>query len=142
MKLSLVATTIFTLTLGFYTPKVTAAPIKTPKTFTEWCQQKASLPQETKGTVEALLKVAKTRNCSQANQTLTNLTSLYLWENKISDIKPLSNLTNLTSLSLWGNKISDIKPLSNLTNLTFLSLSGNPLTSKQCPVEPESICKF
>jgi internalin A len=32
--------------------------------------------------------------------------------------------------------------LSNLTNLTFLSLSGNPLTSKQCPVEPESICKF
>jgi len=164
MKLSLVATTIFTLTLGFYTPKVTAAPIKTPKTFKEWCQQKASLPQETKRTVEALLKVAKTRNCSQANQTLTKLTSLYLGENKISDIKPLSNLTNLTSLDLSGNKISDIKPLSNLTNLTFLDLSGNqisdikplsnltnltsldlaknPLTSKQCPVEPESICKF
>jgi len=208
MKLSLVATTIFTLTLGFYTPKVTAAPIKTPKTFKEWCQQKASLPQETKRTVEALLKVAKTRNCSQANQTLTkltslelwgnkisdikplsnltNLTSLYLWENQISDIKPLSNLTNLTTLYLWKNQISDIKPLSNLTNLTLLdlwvnqisdikplsnltnltsldlgenqisdikplsnltkltllNLLGNPLTSKQCPVEPESICKF
>jgi uncharacterized membrane protein len=69
-KLSLVAIAIFTLTLGFYTPKVTAAPTKTPKTFTEWCQQKASLPQETRGTVEALLKVAKTQNCSQANQTL------------------------------------------------------------------------
>ena len=55
MKLSLVATTIFILTLGLYTPKVTAAPIKTPKTFKEWCQQKASLPQETKRTVEALL---------------------------------------------------------------------------------------
>ena len=164
MKLSLVATTIFTLTLGFYTPKVTAAPIKTPKTFKEWCQQKASLPQETKRTVEALLNVAKTRNCSQANQTLTKLTSLSLGgnkisdikplsnltkltyldlrENQISDIKPLSNLTKLTYLELWGNKISDIKPLSNLTNLTSLSLSGNPLTSKQCPVEPESICKF
>ena len=164
MKLSLVATTIFTLTLGFYTPKVTAAPIKTPKTFKEWCQQKASLPQETRRTVEALLKVAKTRNCSQANQTLTKLTSLELWGNKISDIKPLSNLTkltslylsgnqisdtapfsnltNLTKLDLSGNQISDIKPLSNLTNLTSLSLSGNPLTSKQCPVEPESICKF
>jgi internalin A len=164
MKLSLVATTIFTLTLGFYTPKVTAAPIKTPKTFKEWCQQKASLPQETKRTVEALLNVAETRNCSQANQTLTKLTSLYLGENKISDIKPLSNLTNLTSLDLSGNKISDIKPLSNLTNLTFLDLSGNkisdikplsnltnltsldlaknPLTSKQCPLKPESICKF
>ena len=142
MKLSVVATTIFTMTLGFYTPKVTAAPIKTPKTFKEWCQQKASLPQETRRTVEALLKVAKTRNCSQANQTLTKLTSLYLGENQISDIKPLSNLTNLTELYLLFNQISDIKPLSNLTNLTELYLSGNPLTSKQCPVEPESICKF
>ncbi|MFN5990880.1 MAG: leucine-rich repeat domain-containing protein [Dolichospermum sp.] len=186
MKLSLVATTIFTLTLGFYTPKVTAAPIKTPKTFKEWCQQKASLSKETRRTVEALLKVAKTRNCSQANQTLTNLTTLNLWENqisdikplsnltkltsldlrenqisnikplsnltnltfldlsgnKISDIKPLSNLTNLTFLSLGENKISDIKPLSNLTNLTFLYLGENPLTSKQCPLKPESICKF
>jgi len=208
MKLSLVATTIFTLTLGFYTPKVTAAPIKTPKTFKEWCQQKASLPQETRRTVEALLKVAKTQNCSQANQTLTkltsldlgeneisdikplsnltkltslelwgnkisdikplsnltNLTDLYLWENKISDIKPLSNLTKLTTLSLGGNQISDIKPLSNLTNLTdldlgenqisdikplsnltnlaYLYLAKNPLIVKQCPLKPESICKF
>jgi internalin A len=164
MKLSVVATTIFTMTLGFYTPKVTAAPIKTPKTFTEWCQQKASLPQETRRTVEALLNVAETQNCSQANQTLTKLTSLDLGENEISDIKPLSNLTKLTSLSLWGNQISDIKPLSNLTNLTSLHLSGNqisdikplsnltnltflglaknPLTSKQCPLKPESICEF
>jgi internalin A len=174
------------LTLGFYTPKVTAAPIKTPKTFKEWCQQKASLPQETKRTVEALLNVAETRNCSQANQTLTkltsldlgeneisdikplsnltkltslelwgnkisdikplsnltNLTDLYLWENKISDIKPLSNLTKLTTLYLRENKISDIKPLSNLTNLTYLDLAKNPLTSKQCPLKAESICKF
>ena len=120
MKLSLVATTIFILTLGFYTPKVTAAPTKTPKTFTEWCQQKASLSKETRRTVEALLKVAKTQNCSQANQTLTKLTTLYLGENQISDIKPLSNLTNLTFLDLWGN----------------------PLTSQQCPLKPEYICRF
>ena len=82
MKLALVATTIFTLTLGLYTPKVTAAPIKTPKTFKEWCQQKASLPQQTRRTVEALLKVAETQNCSQPNQTLTKLTSLNLRENR------------------------------------------------------------
>ncbi|MFO5492442.1 MAG: leucine-rich repeat domain-containing protein, partial [Cuspidothrix sp.] len=100
MKLSLVVTTIFTLTLGFYTPKVTAALTKTPKTFIEWCEQKASLPQETKRTVEALLKVPETQNCSQANQTLTNLTELDLSTNQISDIKPLSNLTNLTELDL------------------------------------------
>ena len=142
MKLALVAATIFTLTLGLYTPKVTAAPAQTPKTFTEWCQEKASLPQETRGTVEALLKVAKTQNCSQANQMLTNLTSLDLSTNEISDIKPLSNLTKLTGLFLGENQISDIKPLSNLTNLTGLFLSGNPLTSKKCPIQPKSICRF
>ena len=98
MKLALVAATIFTMTLGFYTPKVTAAPIKTPKTFTEWCQQKASLPQETRRTVEALLNVAETQNCSQANQTLTKLTEV--------------------------------------------DLTKNPLIVKQCPLKPESICKF
>jgi len=164
MKLALVATTIFTLTLGLYTAKVTAAPTKTPKTFTEWCEQKGSLPEETRHTVEVLLKIAKTQNCSQANQTLTNLTSLTfgknqisdikplssltnltsldLEKNKISDIKPLSNLTNLTRLYLAENQISDIKPLSNLTNLTSLELGRNPLTSKKCPIQPESICSF
>ena len=120
MKLALVATTIFTLTLGLYTPKVTAAPVQTPKTFTEWCEQKASLSKETRYTVEELLKVAKTQNCSQANQILTNL----------------------TSLTLDKNQISDIKPLSNLTNLTLLDLTKNPLIVKQCPLKPESICKF
>jgi internalin A len=32
--------------------------------------------------------------------------------------------------------------LSNLTNLTFLNLAKNPLIVKQCPLKPESICKF
>ena len=163
MKLSLVVTSIFILTLGFYTLKVTAAHIKTPKTFTEWCQQKASLPQQTRQTVKVLLKVAKTQNCSQANQTLTKLTELDLSQNQIGnikplsnltkltylglsanqirDIKPLSNLTNLTTLYLSQNQISNIKPLSNLTNLTSLYLWRNPLISKQCPLYPESICK-
>jgi internalin A len=108
MKLALVAATIFTLTLGLYTPKVTSAPAQTPKTFTEWCEQKGSLAEETRGTVEALLKVAKTQNCSQANQTLTKLTKLDLAFNQISDIKPLSNLTNLTYLNLYKNQISKI----------------------------------
>jgi internalin A len=166
MKLSLVvvATTIFTLTLGFYTLKVITETTKTPKTFTEWCQQKANLPQETRHTVEVLLKVAETQNCSQANQTLINFTKLELPLNKISDIKPLSNLTNLiildlpvnqisdikplsnltklTTLSLSQNQINDIKPLSNLTKLTEVDLAKNPLISKQCPLQPESICKF
>jgi internalin A len=98
------------------------------QTFTEWCQQKANLSQQRRRTVEVLLQVAKTQNCGQANQTLTNLTELSLEQNQISDIKPLSNLTNLTELSLGGNQISDIKPLSNLTKLTSLSLTGNQIS--------------
>jgi internalin A len=99
------------------------------QTFTEWCQQKANLSQQRRRTVEVLLQVAKTQNCGQANQTLTNLTELSLGGNQISDIKPLSNLTKLTSLSLTGNQISDIKPLSNLTKLTSLSLTGNQMSN-------------
>jgi internalin A len=98
------------------------------QTFTEWCQQKANLSQQRRRTVEVLLQVAKTQNCDQANQTLTNLTELSLEQNQISDIKPLSNLTNLTSLDLSVNQISDIKPLSNLTKLTSLYLWGNQIS--------------
>jgi internalin A len=32
--------------------------------------------------------------------------------------------------------------LSNFTKLTYLSLWENPLTSKKCPIQPESICSF
>ncbi|MGN0577907.1 MAG: leucine-rich repeat domain-containing protein, partial [Ruminiclostridium sp.] len=44
----------------------------------------------------------------------------------------LSGLTNLTQLYLYGNKISDISSLSGLTNLTFLNLHYNEdLTQSQ-----------
>jgi internalin A len=145
MKLALVATTIFTLTLGLYTPKVTAAPAQTPKTFTEWCEQKGSLSKETRHTVEVLLKVAETQNCSQANQMLTKLKELNLKENQIKNIEPLFNLTNLTNLTflyLNGNQIRYIQPLSNLIKLQNLEIQGNVIISKQCPLKPESICKF
>ncbi|WP_375493701.1 leucine-rich repeat domain-containing protein [uncultured Nostoc sp.] len=142
MKLTLVIATIFTFTLGFYSTHSIAAPLENPKSFTDWCQQQSTLPPETKHTVEVLLEKAQTQNCKQANQKLTNLTSLSLRSNKISDIKPLSALTNLTSLSLRSNKISDIKPLSALTKLEILNINNNPIARKICPVKPESICQF
>jgi len=122
MKLTLAIATIFTFTLGFYTTQTIAAPLSAPKSFTDWCEQKSTLPPETKHTVEVLLKGAQTQNCKQANQKLTNLTSLSLHSSEISDIKPLSTLTNLTSLSLHSNEISDIKPLSNLLILKITRL--------------------
>ena len=57
----------------------------------------------------------------------TNLESLELSHNWISDISAVSGLTNLTFLSLEYNSISDISPVSGLTNLILLHLSGNSL---------------
>jgi len=59
---------------------------------------------------------------------LTNLTELYLNNNKITDITGLSRLTNLTKLYLNNNQITDITGLSALTNLTKLRLNNNRIT--------------
>ena len=86
---------------------------------------------------------------------LTELTTLYLWDNGLSGpIPDLSGLTELTTLSLssnqltgeiawlggltklttvdlWGNELSGpIPDLSGLTELTYLSLRQNKLTGE------------
>ena len=145
---------------GFPTQETT-----TPKTFADWCLNKANLSVETFRTVQALLTVAQTKDCAQADELLSNRTELYLAYNSITDLKPLSTLTQLIFLDLSGNSIADLKPLSTLTQLTSLDLSNNQvadlkplstltnltqlslyenqmLTDKSCPVQPESICRF
>jgi internalin A len=117
--------------------------IATPKTFADWCLNKANLSVETKRTVDALLQQAETTNCHQANKLLSRRTSLDLLDNQISYLRPLSTLTNLALLSLFNNKIADLRPLSTLTNLRQLQLSNNQtLVDKTCPVKPASICTF
>eukprot|EP01051_Picozoa_sp_SAG22_P005997 SAG22_NODE_376_length_11537_cov_29.420353_5_plen_399_part_00 len=59
---------------------------------------------------------------------LTSLTRLWIDNNQIADIAPLSALTSLTSLQLGGNQITDIAPLSSLTSLTILNLQSNQIT--------------
>jgi Leucine-rich repeat (LRR) protein len=62
---------------------------------------------------------------------LTNLTKLGLSDNQINqitDLTPLSALTNLTGLVLSDNQITDLTPLSALTNLTALYLNKNQIT--------------
>jgi len=57
----------------------------------------------------------------------SNLDTLYLSANNISDIAPLSKLTNLEELNLFGNDISDIETLSCLTNLENLHVGNNKI---------------
>jgi len=96
-----------------------------PKTFADWCLNKANLSVETKHTVNAMLQQAKTTDCHQAEKLLSTRTQLSLNNNQITDLKPLSTLTHLSVLFLNDNQITDLKPLSTLTHLTLLSLNDN-----------------
>ena len=59
---------------------------------------------------------------------LTNLIRLHLRLNSMSDLTPFAGLTNLTTLYLYNNNVSDLTPLAGLTNLTTLELSFNAVS--------------
>lgn len=58
---------------------------------------------------------------------LTELTSLKLSDNKISELDFLSSLKKISSLDLSNNKISDISPLKKLSSIRTLHLDGNEI---------------
>ena len=59
---------------------------------------------------------------------LTNIVTLYLGSNQISDISILGSLTSLQHLVLSSNQISDISILGSLTSLQHLVLSVNQIS--------------
>ena len=61
-------------------------------------------------------------------ETATNLQTLDLSHNAISDVTPLANLVNLQTLILSDNQVSDVTPLANLVNLQTLDLSHNAIS--------------
>lgn len=61
-------------------------------------------------------------------ETALNLTTLYLHQNTISDISPLTGLNKLMVLNLYLNNITNISPLSGLTKLYSLAISSNKIT--------------
>jgi internalin A len=73
-KLIAILFTAITLTGCTQNAKTIATPAKqnqkSVKSFKEWCEEKYILPQETKRTVEVLLKKAGTQNCEEANRKL------------------------------------------------------------------------
>ena len=62
----------------------------------------------------------------------TQLNTLDLSRNRMTDASPLSHLTSLTDLWLSGNDIKtfdDVQPLGSLTNLDGIYLEHNPVAS-------------
>ena len=59
---------------------------------------------------------------------MTNLQSLNLGGNRISDLMPLSGLMKLERLFLISNEISDLTPLRGLVNLQLLAVNNNEIS--------------
>ena len=66
---------------------------------------------------------------------LTQLESLLIGGNQIDNdgVQILANLTQLRTLSLYVNQISDISPLASLTKLTGLWLDRNQISDVSPP---------
>ena len=56
---------------------------------------------------------------------LTQLTYLHLGNNRLTDLSPLAKLTQLKTLHLSYNLLTDASPLAKLTQLEYLHLNGN-----------------
>ncbi|WP_376699917.1 leucine-rich repeat domain-containing protein, partial [Listeria innocua] len=61
-------------------------------------------------------------------QYLNNLRYLYMDNNQVSDLTPISGFTNLGILYLDNNQISDLTPISSFTNLSILHLNNNQIS--------------
>ena len=56
---------------------------------------------------------------------LTKIWSLYVDGNQVTDLQPLAKLKWLSSLDVRGNGVEDLKPLADLTELRHLFLENN-----------------
>ena len=85
--IALISLIVINVTQVIATPK--AQNQESIKSFSQWCNQKDTLPEETKHTVEVLLEKAGTSNCVNAERKLNELNTLDLGGNQISDLSPL-----------------------------------------------------
>ena len=61
-------------------------------------------------------------------QLASNLTTLSLEDNNLTETAPLAGLTRLTTLSLNNNSVWNLEPIAGLTRLTTLSIDYNSLS--------------
>ncbi|PZH10986.1 internalin [Listeria ivanovii] len=59
---------------------------------------------------------------------LTKLINLFLTDNQIADLSPISELTTLNWITLERNRVHDLTALTKLTNLECLTINNNRIT--------------
>lgn len=62
-------------------------------------------------------------------ENMINMGTLYLANNRISNIEPLKGMTNLGTAFLAYNQISNMEPLKGMSNLGYLDLSNNLISN-------------
>ncbi len=87
--------------------------------FETLCEQKAALPPSTRHTVEVLLAIIGTRQCSRAAVGLMNVEQLAIGEPDLADLAPLATLPQLQALELR-------LPRSQSPSLSLEPLSAHP----------------
>jgi Leucine-rich repeat (LRR) protein len=60
---------------------------------------------------------------------MSNLRNLYIADNKVKSVEPISTLKRMVSLDLAGNTIEDIAPIGRLSGLKSLTLKGCEIKS-------------
>jgi internalin A len=125
-----------TATLSFQPSTAVAKPAPTNKikSFNQWCQEKNSVPKDTKNTIDTILAILDTDSCKVADSKLRGMRELELREMDISDLKPIASLTNLTTLiisDVQSGQVSNLQPLASLNKLTTLILDNNQIINLQ-----------
>ena len=75
-------------------------------------------------------------------ERLTSLTELDLSRNQLTDVSFLEGLTSLTELDLSRNQLTDVSFLEGLTSLAKLNLSHNQLTNLTLPESLTSLTEL
>jgi hypothetical protein len=83
MKYFFAITIISVLLIQLRSMSIVHAEQPKVRSFAQWCQQRKSIPVETRHTIDILLEKSGTKNCQQADSILRSMTEINLMRNKI-----------------------------------------------------------
>ncbi len=93
--------------------------------FGKWCLGYGALDEDRRRTVDALTRVAGTKDCDRLVSNLAKLKVLDLTGAGIYDLSPVGDLGQLEGLVLSQNIIVDLGPIAKLTKLKSIVIRGS-----------------
>ena len=93
--------------------------------FGKWCLGYGALDNDRRRTVDALTRVAGTKDCDRLVSSLAKLKVLDLTGAGIYDLSPIGDLGQLEGLVLSQNTIVDLGPIAKLSKLKSIVVRGS-----------------